>query len=172
MRISAIILVLAPVTAILCGCPPAEKPLIVGPDLGDQARNTSTTTVSARWPFWPVRMRIHPLTAQTIDRRSGDLFIDARIEFFDQFGHTVKGIAQFRFELHDHDPGEGPARAIKEWNVDLRDMDANAVHYDTVTKTYLCRLGLEEPLDPGRRFLRVYVFSIDGRTFQRTIELW
>jgi len=140
--------------------------------MGGAAESTTTSIISARWPFWPVRVRIHPLTMLSSDLDTGEPIVEARVEMLDQFGDTMKGVAQFRFELHRLDPGEGPGDPVRVWNVDLRNVEANARHWDRVTRTYLFRLALESPLEPDADWhLRAYVLSIDGRQFTTTRSL-
>ena len=127
--------------------------------------------VDARWPFWPVRMRLHPLTMLSVDPDSDQQIIEARVELLDQFGDTTKCMAQFRFELHDHKPQSAADQPLREWNTDLRDLETNRLHYDQVTQTYLFRLGLDEGAIAGEPHLRVFVVSVTGRKFDHTIPL-
>ena len=157
---------------VTAACSPKQRDQpFTSPDLGDQASGGSVK-LDADWPFWPERMRIHPLTMFWNDHATDQPFIEARIEFLDQFSHTVKGVAQFRFELHSSDPGESRGNAFRTWNIDLRDPADNALHYDLITQTYLFRLALDEELEEGSTwYLRAQVIAIDGKTFQRVFAM-
>lgn len=106
---------------------------------------------SANWPFRPTSVRLHPLT-HAVRAQAAVSTIDARIEFFDRFGHTSKGLGVVRFELHGGE-AMGPSRRIASWEIDVRDVEQNMRHYDDVTHTYLFRLGLgnEEDLPATAR---------------------
>lgn len=90
------------------------------------------------WPFRPESMRLHPLTHALRGEEAASI-IEARLEFFDRFGDTTKGLALVRFELS---AGEG-GRRLAEWEIDVRAVETSMDHYDDVTRTYLFRLGLE-----------------------------
>ncbi len=109
----------------------AERP--EGAGTADQSR-------AGNWPFRPASIRLHPLTHAL---RGEDVasIIEARLEFFDRFGDTTKGLALVRFELSSGEDGGG--RRLAEWEIDVRGVGASMDHYDDVTRTYLFRLGLE-----------------------------
>lgn len=132
---------------------------------------TSTGTVSARWPFWPTRMRIHPLTSVTLESKDARPFIEARVEFKDRFADVVKSVAQFRFELHESKPDEGPGKPLRIWNVDLGDLEQNELHWDSVTRTYLFRLTLGGKTIEEGNYLRAYVLAVDGTQFRSIYKL-
>lgn len=94
------------------------------------------------WPFRPASLRIHPLS-RAVTREGSATAIEARIEFFDRFGHTTKGLGLMRLELHAADAPPGSGRRLGAWEIDLSDLDSNLRHYDDVTRTYYFRLGLE-----------------------------
>ncbi len=130
-----------------------------------------TTPTDARWPFWPVKMRIHPLTRVVPDEASSRLVIEARIELRDQHNHTTKGYGTIRFDLFD-----GAARAesqtpIEQWNEDLRDLNSNRLYYDEVTRTYLFRLGIDPADLPAEPLLRAYYYVSEDDYFKATYEL-
>ncbi len=129
-----------------------------------------TTPTDARWPFWPVKMRIHPLTRVVPDEASSRLVIEARIELRDQHNHTTKGYGEVRFDLFDA-AVTGEQTPIKEWNQDLRDLDRNRLYYDEVTRTYLFRLGIDPADLPAEPVLLAYYLSADERSFSATYEL-
>lgn len=93
----------------------------------------------ATWPFRPTALRLHPLT-HALRRDDKISVIEARVEFFDRFGHTSKGLGVMHFELHATD---GMGRRLASWEIDVAEVAANMRHYDDVTRTYLFRLGLD-----------------------------
>lgn len=97
---------------------------------------------AAAWPFRPASLRIHPLS-RAVSREGPATAIEARVEFFDRFGHTTKGVGMMRLELHAADAPPAGGRRLGAWEIDLSDVDTNLRHYDDVTRTYLFRLGLE-----------------------------
>lgn len=114
------------------------------------------------WPFWPVKMRIHPLTRVTTDANSNQMVIETRLEFIDAEGQTTKAIGQVRFELYaDASATGGPARAWPEQ--DLRDLDVNRLRYDDVTRTYLFPIDIKPEDLAGDPQLWAYFLSADGR---------
>lgn len=152
------------------GCRSADE-APAGSGIGG-ARSPSTESmaegsaiVSARWPFWPTRMRLHPLTRRAADARTGAMMIELRLEFRDEFGDTTKAIGQVRCELHDGDPRAGLTTILNQWNSDLRDMELNRVHYDDLTQTYLFRLDAEAAPIPAQAHVRCYFLCVSGRRF-------
>lgn len=117
------------------------------------------------WPYWPRRMRIHPLTQLATDRDTGHLLIEARIEFLDVHGHTSKGVGLVLIDLHD----AGRARQtepLETWALNLADASVNRDHYDDLTRTYLFRLEFDPRILPERPELRAYFRSAEGRRYQ------
>ncbi len=158
--------------ALLVGCPPRtpphRSPLIDG---------ASGTEISG-WPFWPRRMRIHPLTRLVNDENLGHLVIEVRIELRDDFNHTTKGVGQVRFDLYDASDAGGDT-PLTTWDrdtdtdklLDLRDLTLNARYYDDITRTYLFRLGVDPADLPAEPQLRAYFLSADGQTLTATYRL-
>ena len=114
------------------------------------------------WPYWPRRMRIHPLTQLATDRETGELVLEVRIEFFDDESHTTKAIGQTLVDLL---PGRRPGderEPMETWVCDLVDPVSNFEHYDAVTRTYLFRLEFDPKIMPAEPVLRAYFHSRDG----------
>jgi hypothetical protein len=131
-----------------------------------------TRITDAEWPFWPYRMRIHPLSHFVKDRDSGDLLIETRIEFEDAEGNTCKGVGLIGIELYSADVEQFvSSEAISSWSTDLGDLDVNRDHYDDVTRTYLFRLEVEDVDLPDQPELRAYFTSRDGAHLQATYKL-
>lgn len=80
------------------------------------------------------------------------LIIEARIEFSDGYGSTTRCMGQLRLMLVET-LGDGEGELLEEWNKDLRNLNANVLHFDDITRTYLFRL------------------EVNPDTFSRTAEL-
>ena len=120
----------------------------------------------AAWPFRPHDMRIHPLSQFVTDRRSGELLIEARVEFLDAYEHTTKGVGQLAFDLYDAAPGGNLSEPIRTWAKDLGNLTVNLEHFDDLTRTYLFRLEIDPARIPPEPELRAYFHSWDGRRMQ------
>ncbi len=131
------------------------------PDPGGEAEVSGDD--HAAWPFWPRRLRIHPLSQLVTDRESGRLLIEVRLEFFDRLGHTSKAVGQVLIDLLAGERGGDP---IVTWAKDLSAVEANREHYDDLTRTYLFRLEFDPGLLPEDPELRAYFRSSDGRALQ------
>jgi len=114
-------------------------------------------------------MRIHPLTQFMNDRQTGKLMIEARVEFFDPYGHTCKAFGQIEIALHDAEPDQFNANPIGTWPEDLTDLELNDIYFDDVTGTYLLRLQIAQDMEvPQKAELRAAYLSADGRRLQAT----
>ena len=122
------------------------------------------------WPFWPDRMRVHPLTYIVDDPLAGQTVVEARLEFFDPDGHTTRCLGVARVELHD--AGDlFTSEPLVWWQQDLTDLELNARFFDDVTRTYLMRLELDPIQIPRRPHLTVQFRSADGRSFTADYDL-
>ena len=140
------------------------------PDPSRGPVSTPVGTVSdTGWPFWPSDMRIHPLTQFVNDRKTGELVIEARVEFIDPYGHTCKAFGQIELALHDADPEQFNANPAGTWPEDLTDLELNQIYFDDVTGTYLLRLEISEIIEvPQQAQLRAAFQPADGRRLQAT----
>ncbi len=118
------------------------------------------------WPFWPQKMWVHPLSQFVKDRHTGNLLLEARIEFSDPYGHTCKAYGEVVIALHDADPSHFDEREIGSWAEDLTDLGQNQVFFDDVTGTYLFRLEIEGMAVPDESELQVLFHSADGAVLQ------
>jgi len=164
---------LAPVIGLLTGCPPKQPGLPqaqsadgVQPQEGQSAPAPSSgasAAPSASWPFWPESMRLHPLTRLALDPETGEQVIECRIEFLDPDGQTSRAVGQLTLQLY---PEAGTPTAdnlaLQTWNQDLRELALNRRQYDVVTRTYLFRLQITQPLPVGAD-LRAFFLSLDGQ---------
>ena len=120
------------------------------------------------WPYWPTSMRIHPLTRLTTER--GEVVVEARIEFADQDGIASRGVGRFYLSLLDgRELGVEP---LHKWEIDLSSTEANASHFDVVTRTYLIKLRLELDCLPDRGVLQAVFLSADGGQFRDRRAVW
>lgn len=118
--------------------------------------------IDTGWPFWPRHMRIHPLSQFIEDRQTGDVLIEARIEFSDGYGHPCKAFGRIVIALHDADRSQFAAQEIAKWPEDLTDLELNQVYFDDVTGTYLFRLEIADITLPAESELRAIFHSADG----------
>ena len=123
------------------------------------------------WPFWPQKMRVHPLSQFVKDRHTGNLLLETRIEFSDPYGHICKAYGELVIVLHDADPSHFDEKEIGSWAEDLTDLEQNQVFYDDVTGTYLFRLEIEGMTVPDESELQVLFHSADGAMLQGTYVL-
>jgi len=101
------------------------------------------------WPA-PVRMRVYP--ASRFAGNDGYVVLEARIELVDAMDDSVKVAGRFRFELID-DERDGASRIdrrLYSWDVPLLTLEHQRQHYDSVTRTYLFRLRMDEQLVPRK----------------------
>ena len=141
--VSAAIMILTAVG----GCAPRVEP---APDIGPDA---------VHWPYWPLDMRVHPLTR--LVRDPDTVLIEARIEFLDREGHTTKCFGKLRLDLREG-PDGGSEISVNEWNVRLDEIETNRLHFDEVTRTYLLKLEIEPEDLPEEPVLYVWYLSPDG----------
>lgn len=132
--------------------------------------NDQAIEVVPPWPFWPVGMRLHPLTRLAIDQQSGDQIIECRVEFHDSDGLTSKAVGQLTLQLYAGGSTPTGTGALETWNQDLRDLQLNHRQYDDVTRTYLFRLQTAQPLPIGSE-LRAFFLSTDGRRMNAEMRL-
>ena len=145
----------------LTGCSPSVE--------GGAAMDASNGD-TVRWPYWPQRMRLHPLTRLAVDAKTGLTVIETRVELFDHEGDTTKGCGQLRVDLHDASDTSGD-EPLATWNRDLRLPEVNRQYFDDVTRTYLLRLELEPAELPGRPELRAFFLSADGQRMRAELLL-
>jgi hypothetical protein len=155
----------------MTGCAPSTVPSIDA-DGGPRREPPPDREVGpdAPWPFWPQRMRVHPLSQFVTDRSSGERLIEVRIEFTDTNSNTSKAVGLMDIELHD---GDAPPQSepITRWTADLWDLEVNSERYDDVTRTYLFSLRIEDHPVPATPELRVYFLSADGGRLQAAYRL-
>jgi len=148
--------------------PPATKPELTPAPQGPPAPATSAPpTDTARpaiavWPFWPEKLRVHPLTRLITDPHTGQNLLEARIEFFDVAGATSKASGQLTLRLFGEASQPDSAEPLETWNLNLRDLAVNALQYDDVTRTYLMRLQIDPTRLTAAPELRAYFVGANG----------
>jgi len=110
------------------------------------------------WPFAPAAMRIHPFTSIEYDEKRQTHVLEARVEMLDQVGDITKAVGTLRFELYQlgeqASAGASQTEMLYSWDAPLRTIEQNRAHFDPITRTYLFKLKLDHPPEPGSR-LRV-----------------
>ena len=131
----------------------------------DNRAHRMVTEDQVFWPYWPIGMRVHPLTRFVEDRESSLYILEARIEFTDQDEDITKACGELSLRLFELQPTGTSGEVLQEWFVDLRDLDRNHQHFDDVTSTYLFRLQVDRELLQERMELHTRYVSADGRSF-------
>ena len=101
------------------------------------------------WPYWPARMRVHPLSRLVRDPALDREVVETRLEFLDRDLVTTRCFGEVYLEL-DVPSDEVPPSPASTWLIDLRDPEANANHFDIVTRTYLFKLDFGNEKPPTR----------------------
>ena len=131
-----------------------------GEDTNQQHADTTT------WPFVPVAMRIHPFSAIEFERQSRTYVLNARIELLDRLGDMTKGVGNFRFELYraPREAGLATREGTLEysWQAPLITLEENRQHFDSITRTYLFRLKMDQPPQSGSKLVLVAQFTDPG----------
>lgn len=115
------------------------------------------------WPYWPVSMRIHPLTRFVQGEEEGEYWLEARIEFRDRDQDIAKAYGLLELKLFTVLAAGDSGNEIQGWDINLLDLAENRQHYDVVTSTYLCRLDVDRDLMEERMELYAYFRAADGR---------
>lgn len=132
------------------------------------ANVNANARANVTWPFWPRRLRIHPATRVVTDQATGELVIEARVEFFDAEGDTSKAYGELTLQLHNPAQSTGDDQT---WKLDLRNLADNRRQFDDVTHTYLLRLDLDSDSLPPQAELRAIFISADGQTMEGRMRL-
>lgn len=150
--------------AMLTGCEPAQGTAMREMETGADER----LEAEGGWPFWPVEMRLHPLSRLVVG--PGQRVLEARVEFTDEDDVTSRAYGQLRIDLHPEGQ-TGRTRPLSTWEIDLTDAERNRQHFDAVTRTYLLRLTLEDVELPDAPELRAYFLSADGARMEARMTL-
>jgi len=120
------------------------------------------------WPFVPMQMRVHPFTAVEVDRGDEGVRLEARIEMLDRLGDVTKAVGDYRFELYqmERDFYENPAegKLLYQWSAPMTTLEQNRRHWDSITRTYLFKLQMDQlPRVDGRLVLVTNFTDPGGR---------
>lgn len=121
------------------------------------ARPSSNATIDQSipvGPFAPAFMQIHPLTH--LERNAdGTVSLLVHVQLRDRWSDICKGVGTIQFQLHEPTGlgGSGLEMWTQTWEIDLNDLDRNAVFYDPATQTYRFSLqglpGWIQQMAPG-----------------------
>jgi len=154
----------------------SETLVTINRDASDQLTADHTLCTSPwDWPFVPVSFRIHPLTRFTETVSDNKSVIESRIEFFDSQGHNTKGLGTIRFELYARDDlrsGSTQVGRIAMWEPSISTIEANSLHYDDITRTYLFLLEIDRDISlPPTGILMCTVIMNRARRIQGQTEI-
>jgi hypothetical protein len=149
----------------------AEVPPVVDQSAPPNTPPDAARAVVPAWPFWPERLRVHPLTRLVTDSRTGRNLLEARIEFFDAQGATTKASGQLTLRLFGDAAQPDSADPLETWNLNLRDLSVNAQQFDDITRTYLMRLEIDPTRLASAPELRAYFVGANGALLNGTMPL-
>ena len=124
------------------------------------------------WKVVPVRMRVYPSTRFV--ESEGFSILEARVELFDAMGDSVKGVGKFRIEIFDRPRGGNPGVGQRRysWEVSALTLADQHRYYDTITRSYLFRLKLEDQATAHREtVLQVIFISPEGNRLKTHSDL-
>ncbi len=115
------------------------------------------------WQIKPTALRVYPSTRFV--QYEEQLALEARVEFVDAMGDTIKAVGNLRFEVFaaNRDGEVADQKRLFSWDVPMLTMEANQEFYDAVTRAYLFRLGINSlPKDLERAVVRVIYMPARG----------
>ena len=122
----------------LAGCA-TDEPVATTPPTPPR---TATDLQEQGQPWWPSPAAVRVFPSTRFVRESGQTFLEARIELLDAMGDPTKWPGEARFELLAAS-GMRPLQTgerLYHWRVPVVRAEAHRLHYDSVTRTYLFRL--------------------------------
>ncbi len=136
--------------ALLAGCSQPRTGLRTPNDPDPQVLRSAVRT-----PFAPERLRVHPLTSLSRDD-ADQRVITLHVEMLDHWEDSVKAVGLLTAEVIE-------GNLIRQWSVNLFDMEINGPGYDPHTRTYRFVLGhLPDWVVAGSR-VRVLLQTLDSR---------
>lgn len=116
--------------------------------------------------FWrpePASLRVYPSTRYA--EAATGVVLEARIELRDEMGDAVKAAGRVGLELVAADEAASALdRRLYRWDVTMRTLADQRDHFDSVTRTYVFRLELDEAAAEKPAVLRVtFTRASDGR---------
>lgn len=139
---------------------------------GRQPRDLNPRIAGHVWTVKPVRMRIYPSTRFV--QSGDDSILEARVELFDEMDDSVKGVGRFRIELFDRPRGGNPGVGQRRysWDISVLTLDDQRRYYDTITRSYLFRLKLEDQTTARQEtVLQATFISPDGQRLEARSDL-
>lgn len=99
---------------------------------------------NAAWQIKATKVRVYPSTRFV--RIDDDLLLEARVEFLDEVGDSIKASGTFVFEVFDAERviDAVDAKRLYSWKVPMLTKKENADFYDPVTRAYMLRLSTEQ----------------------------
>ncbi len=158
LRIGCRVLMVFAGSAILAGC------IWKG---GERVGDLSNLDISSVWKIEPVRIRVYPSTRFiATDEQS---ILEARVELIDEMGDPIKATGLLRLELFARhmagDPGIG--RRLYVWDASILTLEEQRSYYDSITRTYLLRLKLDDEATARRdTILDVTFTSTEGQRLE------
>lgn len=151
MRISQMFLIVA--LGVLAGCE-FKGDLIGSGQPADGANGV--------WKIKATRLRVYPSTRFV--RIEDQLLLEARIEFLDELGDSIKAAGTFVLEVFD---AERPVDAVDAkrlfaWRVPMLTRESNAEFYDPVTRAYFLRLSTDKLPDKQKKVVFKVSFDRPG----------
>ena len=143
-----------------CGCASTED---ANPETFSQSDGV--------WPFWPVKMRFHPLTRMVIKENELKCTLEARVEFTDLEKDISKALGQINIKLFETHSDGRVSEIIETWDIDLEKLKDNRLYYSVITRTYLFRLELDTDKLRENMELVAKFNSADGQVFNADIIL-
>ncbi|KAA0215167.1 MAG: hypothetical protein DYG94_09740 [Leptolyngbya sp. PLA3] len=88
-------------------------------------------------PFAPASLRVHPLTHLERDPDRG-VYLLVHVQLRDRWSDICKGVGVMHLALFQQTGlgGSGQEEQLLQWQVDLSDLEKNAVFFDPATQTY------------------------------------
>lgn len=108
----------------------------------------------------PKEIRVHAFTGtKEFDNKTKG--IEVHIEAHDAYGDATKAFGEFRFELYAFRPQnpDPKGKLLGTWTEPLYDAKTNALHWWSVSRTYIFKLQYDQPMTQGQEFVLVAVFS-------------
>lgn len=121
------------------------------------------------WEPRVVRLRVYPSSGLVQDGQT--TLLETRIELLDDMGDSLKASGHYHFDLTTalKSGVVGSGDRLYSWDVAVLTRKQQIQFYDPITRAYLFRLKLDEPVDPQlATVLRLTLTKSDGQ--QLTIE--
>lgn len=109
------------------------------------------------WSPGPRSLRIYP--SSRFLSLEGRTLLEARVEFLDEMGDSVKAVGEVRVELYPAADAQGRADRLYVWDVSLRSLAQQREHYESITRAYRFRLKLDEAKLLSRSATLVVTFT-------------